>query len=86
MRTSEPDFEDGTLNAYQISGAEVKKGDRFGYKVIAVVDPVYGWAVYRGPTGWSDERVAAEGDKVSNDVAVSLFPTLAACLGNSLDW
>ena len=79
MRTSEPSFEEGTLNPYEVQGDEVQEGDRYGYKLIAVIHVGWsGWAVYRGPTAWSDEHVAENGDCVSEEAAKALFPTLAA--------
>lgn len=78
MRTSEPGFEDGTLNPYVVRPDEVQDGDYYGYKVIAVVwKHGNGWAAYRGPTGWSDDRVVYQGDIVSEAVAALLFPALA---------
>jgi len=78
-RTSNPDFETGTLNAYLIQGNEVQGGDRYGYKIVAVIHEGWsGWAAYKGPTSWSDAEVAASGDPVSQAAAEALFPTLAA--------
>jgi hypothetical protein len=79
MRTSEPDFEQGTLNAYQVRPDEVKGGDRFGYKVVAVVDeyvPI--WRAYFGPSSWTDDHVARNGDALTEAQAFALFPALAA--------
>jgi hypothetical protein len=78
-RTSEPDFEAGTLNPYVIEGEEIQEEDRFGYKIIAKVME-YGWCAYKGPTGWDDEKVAAYGDEVDKKVAVILFPTVDAVM------
>lgn len=79
MRTQQPDFEKGTLNPYVVTGAEVQDNDRYGYKIVAVIAEGYnGWAAYRGPTGWSDEVVASNGDPISFELAQLLFPTLAA--------
>jgi hypothetical protein len=79
MKTSEPGFEEGTLNAYSVEGREVAGGDRYGYKVIAKCwDDWNGWCAYRGPTGWSDERVLAEGDMIPEEAAKALFPTIGA--------
>jgi hypothetical protein len=78
-RTSQPDFEEGTLNAYMVRGNEVQPGDRYGYKIVAVINEGWnGWAAYRGPTTWSDEKVAANGDAISKEAAEALFSTLAA--------
>ena len=81
MRTSEPDFENGTLNAYAIQGNEIKSNDLYGMKVIAKVGYTgKDWAAYAGPTEWSDQHVAKSGNKIAKEAAVALFPTLAATL------
>lgn len=78
-RTSAPDFEEGTLNAYVIQGNEIKGGDRFGYRVIAIADEYSNtWRCYKGPTTWDDQKIADYGDPVPDEVARKLFPTLAA--------
>ncbi|MDI6770130.1 MAG: hypothetical protein QMD04_10715 [Anaerolineales bacterium] len=78
-RTSSPDFEPGTLNPYVVQAREVTGGDRYGYKVVAVIDQAWdGWRAYRGPTSWSDQQVAEHGDPLSEEAAQALFPTLAA--------
>lgn len=76
MRTSDPDFSPGTLNPYVVSPSEVQDRDRYGYKIIATVSGPF-WCAYRGPTGWSDEKVAAEGDAISQKIAELLFPSLS---------
>ena len=65
---------------YNTRPTEVKPGDCFGYKVIAIVRG-HGlfWAAYRGPTEWSDQRVLDEGDKVSEETARSLFYAISHC-------
>ena len=78
-RTSEPDFQTGTLNAYVIQGDEIHVDDRFGYKIIAVVWE-YTWCAYKGPTGWGDDKVALNGDQVDQKIAIALFPVLAATM------
>lgn len=78
-RTNQPDFEDGTLNAYAVHGNEIQPGDRYGYKVVAVIhESWHSWAAYRGPTAWGDGHVAENGDLVREEVARALFPTLSA--------
>jgi hypothetical protein len=89
MSRSQGYHEQGTLNAYNISGAEVQPGDRYGYKVICVIhklkddkgNPVF-WSVYRGWTSWTDEHVASNGDIVSYEVAKGLFPVVDAVVPN----
>jgi hypothetical protein len=78
-RTSKPDFESGTLNPYMVTGNEVHGGDRYGYKIICTIDEGWnGWRAYRGPTSWSDAKIADEGDPISEEIATALFPTIAA--------
>jgi hypothetical protein len=82
---SEGQNEPGTLNAYIVNGNEVQAGDRYGYKIVAVVHdlkdaegkPVY-WSAYRLWTTSSDAAVAANGDIISYETAALLFPTIAA--------
>lgn len=74
--------ENGTLNAYNVRGNEIKVNDRYGYKIIAVIHDEYFWAAYMGLTDWSDDRVAREGDKVSYEIAALLFPTINAIIPN----
>jgi hypothetical protein len=69
-------FSTGSLNSYIIRPDEVQGGDIFAYKTVAVV---YGqfWAAYRGDPSWDDEWVATNGDKIDEDIATGLFPTIA---------
>jgi len=74
--------ENGTLNAYVVSGHEVRPSDHYGYKIIAVVQSQHFWAAYMGLTDWSDLKVAQEGDKVSYEIASKLFSTIDAMIPN----
>lgn len=65
----------GTLNAYNIRPDEVKDQDRYGYKIVAVIDDHF-WTVFKGLTNWEDWDVAERGDAVSEGVALALFPSL----------
>lgn len=65
----------GTLNEYCVRPDEVQTNDRYGYKVIAVMDEHF-WTAYKGLTDWSDERTAAEGDSIPEEAAIVLFPSL----------
>jgi len=81
-RTSEPDFEFGTLNPYLVRDNEIRDGDHYGYKVVAVVHmDGRAWTAYRGPTAWTDLEVARQGDVIPHDAAKALFPTLDASIG-----
>ena len=78
MITDQPDFETGTLNPYVIQPNEIQSGYRLGYKVVAVALIGWnGWAAYRGPTGWSDQQVAENGDALSQSEAEAIFPAMA---------
>ena len=46
-------------------------------KVVALAGYVNDWAAYRGPSSWSDEDVAAGGDKISKEAAEALFYAFA---------
>ena len=61
------------MNPVTVRPSDLKPGDMLGFKVIAVIGPNGDWAVYRGLTSWSDDEVAASGDKISEDIANSLF-------------
>lgn len=74
--------DNSTLNAYNISGFEVKPDDRFGYKICAKVWDEHSWCAFRGLTDWSDERVIASGEKIPYDIAKWLFSTIANVIPN----
>ena len=42
------------------------------FKFAAVEGAIGDWALYYGPIDWTDERVKAEGNKVSEPIAVAL--------------
>ena len=65
----------GSLNAYVISPIEVMLGDRYAYKLVAVIDEHF-WTVFKGLSDWTDEDVADRGDAVSEELARELFPSL----------
>ena len=66
-----------TLYPVTIEPLELKHGDRLGFKVVAVIGVGNGdWSAYKGPTHWSDDRVAVEGTKIDRTTAERLFPTL----------
>lgn len=72
-------FSDGALDAYNVHGDEIRAGDLYAYKVVAVVsnDGRF-WAAYRGRSDQDPEDIAFSGDKVDLAVARLLFPTIAA--------
>ena len=57
-----------------VKKSDLKLGFRFGLKVVAVIGGNDDWAAYQGPLEWPDDRVAEEGDKVSEAAAEGLFP------------
>jgi len=57
---------------------EVKPNDGFAIKVVAVVGYANDWAAYYGPSDWSKERVASEGDKFTSDQAEDLFYVMSS--------
>ncbi len=56
---------------------DVKNGDAFAVKVVAVAGYDNDWAAYEGPSHWSDPDVADYGDKLSKEQAEPLFYVLA---------
>ncbi len=62
-----------TLNPVTLRPIDLRPGDKIGFKVIAVIGHANDWAAYRGWTDWTDEQVAAEGDKLSKEAAEALF-------------
>ena len=62
-----------TLNPVSVIPNDLQPNDLLGFKVVAVIYSGGFWAAYRGLTYWSDEQVATSGDKISEDVARSLF-------------
>jgi len=57
---------------------ELEEDDAIAVKVVAVAGYANDWAAYRGPTEWSDERVANYGEKISRLAAEGLFYAFAA--------
>jgi len=50
--------------------------DRTAMKVVAVVGHANDWAAYKGPSDWSDDDVARNGDKIGEEEAKRLFYSL----------
>lgn len=57
----------------------VEPGDAFAVKIVAVVYeyPQPHWAAYRGPSDWSDDKVAEQGDVILGEAARGIFRVLA---------
>jgi hypothetical protein len=62
-----------TLNPVTVKPNELKPGDNLGLKIIAVIGTGGDWAAYCGLTVWTDEEVAAHGDKIYKEAAERLF-------------
>jgi hypothetical protein len=52
--------------------------DTIAVKIVAVIGFGRSWAAYAGLSTWTDEQVASEGDKIRQEAAEALFPTVAA--------
>ena len=63
-------------NKITTSPSDVQPGDCFAVKVVAVTGHMNDWAAYIGPSDWTDERVAEQGDKLSPEQAGPLFYVL----------
>lgn len=50
--------------------------DAFAVKIVAVVGYNNDWAAYMGPSDWTDEQVAQQGDKLLASQAEPLFYVL----------
>lgn len=65
-------------NLVTTSPSDVKHGDAFAVKVVATAGYANDWAAYRGPSDWSDQSVAASGDKISEEAAEAVFYVMVA--------
>jgi hypothetical protein len=63
------------INKFNTSPSDVKADDWCALKIVAVAGYGNDWACYVGPTDWSDEHVASNGNKVSEEEA-SIFAYL----------
>ncbi len=52
---------------------DVKEGDAFAIKVVAVVGAANDWTAYQGPSDWTDDQVAEHGEKLLSEAAKLLF-------------
>ena len=57
---------------------QINDGDMVAAKVVAVAGTNNDWAAYEGPTDWSDEMVATQGDKLTKGQAGKLFHVMSA--------
>jgi len=65
-----------TAEARDVRPCEVKPNDAFPIKIVAVAGFGNDWAAYYGPTGWTDEEIAENGDKLAACQAEPLFYAL----------
>lgn len=63
------------INKLITSPSDVKAGDWSALKIVAVAGSDNDWAAYIGPSRWSDQEVADNGDKVTRTEA-SVFAYL----------
>jgi len=63
-------------NLVSVRPSDVADGDAFAVKIVATAGHADDWAAYRGPSHWSDEQVAATGDKLLKEQAEPLFYVL----------
>ena len=56
---------------------DVADYDIFPVQVVGVALPGENWAAYRGPSDWTPEQVAQQGDKIMGECARLLFYALA---------
>ena len=57
------------VSKYHTSPINIEDGDWSAIKVVAVAGFNNDWAAYWGPSDWPDERVKAEGIKLSENEA-----------------
>ncbi len=65
-------------NKWTTKPIDVEYDDCFAIKVVAVAGYANDWAAYEGPTDWSDEKVARNGDKLTAAEAEPLFHVMTA--------
>ena len=65
-------------NLVTTSPSDVKQGDAFAIKVVAIAGYANDWAAYRGPSDWSDQMVAEQGDKLNEEAARVVFYVMRA--------
>ena len=64
-------------NKYTTNPSDVKPLDAFAIKVMAWVHVTgQSWAAYYGPSDWSDERIAEQGDELPEKIARGIFHVL----------
>ena len=59
--------------ARNLSPSDVKDRDTFPIKVVAIAGHGDDWAAYYGPTDWTDEEIAHNGEKLLKHQAEPLF-------------
>jgi len=72
-----PNLEVGTMrfiDPYNSPIAAMRNGEAVSIKIVAVAGQANDWAAYYGPSDWTDERIAKEGDKMMATHANPIFP------------
>ena len=59
-----------------LRAVDIHPGVGIGFKIVPVIGQDNDWAAYQGLLNWTDERVALDGDKLSQAQAEALFPIL----------
>lgn len=62
------------VNKNSIKPIEIGSDYASAIKVVAVTGYDDDWAAYLGPSDWSDDQVAEQGDKIDEIAAGRLFP------------
>lgn len=61
-----------------VAPIDVAPSDAFAVKIVAVAHPNgKSWAAYQGPSSWTDQCVADQGDAIEEEIANALFYVLA---------
>ncbi|KRT69373.1 MAG: hypothetical protein XU15_C0011G0055 [candidate division NC10 bacterium CSP1-5] len=65
------------VNKASTRPSELRPGMAMAVKVVAVLHTDFpSWCAYQGPTDWSDQQVADQGDEILQEAAERLFPTM----------
>ena len=62
---------------YTLRLCDIQADDCVAYKVVAIASYANDWAAYKGPSDWTDEEIALNGDKIPQKAAELLFYAFA---------
>lgn len=62
------------VNKATVNSDQIDDRTAAAIKIVAWAGGGGDWAAYLGPSDWSDQKVAEEGDKITRAAAESLFP------------